>query len=284
MNEFTPSGTALTAAAARAAHLVVDNDPRIFSDTLAAALLGDRAHELIAYHLGHAAHPILSAARAQVTCRSRYAEDCLTAAVRAGVRQYVLLGAGLDSFACRSALASQVRVFEVDHPDTQRWKRSALEAAGFGTPSWLRFVPADLAADALTGALAEGGFDFAAPAIIGCLGVLMYLTPADIGRVLDFAARCAPGTQLIADYMLPAALRDAAGDQYVELVAPFSAEQGEPWQAFLSPADVAALLAGSGITTAEHVHQRDLLPPRLWQRTDSLRPIELSMVVRAQVT
>jgi methyltransferase (TIGR00027 family) len=284
MNKFTPSGTALMAAAARAAHLVVDNDPRIFSDTLAAALLGDRAQELIAYHLGHAGHPILSAARAQVTCRSRYAEDCLAGAVAAGVRQYVLLGAGLDSFACRSELASQVRVFEVDHPDTQHWKRSALEAAGLGPPSWLRFIPADLAAGSLADALAEGGFEFSAPAVISCLGVIMYLPLAGIGGVLDFAAGCAPGTQLIADYMLPAALRDAAGNQYVELVAPSAAEGGEPWQAFLSPADVAGLLAKSGIAMAEHVHQRELLPASLWQRTDTLRPIELSMLVRAKVT
>jgi hypothetical protein len=84
--------------------------------------------------------------------------------------------------------------------------------------------------------------------------------------------------------MLPAALRDAAGSQYVELVAPFAAERGEPWQAFLSPADVSGLLARSGIATAGHVHQRELLPAGLWQRTDSLRPIELSMVVRAKVT
>jgi O-methyltransferase involved in polyketide biosynthesis len=102
------SQTALTAAAARAAHLLVDHEPLIFTDPLAAPLLGDRAAEFIGYHRAHGAHPVLSAARAQVICRSRYAEDALADRVRQGLTQYVILGAGLDSFAYRSPLASQV--------------------------------------------------------------------------------------------------------------------------------------------------------------------------------
>jgi methyltransferase (TIGR00027 family) len=110
-----PSRSALTAAAARAAHLIVDGEPIIFADTLAAALLGDRAEELIAYHRLHGTHPVLAGARVQVTCRSRYAEDTLARAFGAGVTQYVLLGAGLDSYPYRGGLAGGVRVFEVDH-------------------------------------------------------------------------------------------------------------------------------------------------------------------------
>ncbi len=125
-----PSLTALTAAAARAAHLIVDSEPVIFADTLAQALLADRAEELISYHRAHGAHPVLAGARAQVTCRSRYAEDRLADAVGRGIGQYVLLGAGLDSFACRSPLAERVRVFEVDHPATQEYKRRAWETTG----------------------------------------------------------------------------------------------------------------------------------------------------------
>src|SRR6266851_3156480 len=93
-----PSGTALMAAAARAAHLIVDDEPRIFADPLAAALLGDRADELIGYHTRHGTHPVLAGARVQVTCRSRYTEQALARARAGGVRQYVILGAGLDSF------------------------------------------------------------------------------------------------------------------------------------------------------------------------------------------
>src|SRR5215469_338185 len=102
MEDGQLSFTALTAAAARAAHLIVDQEPWIFADTLAAALLGERAEELISFHKLHGTHPVLAGARAQVTCRSRYTEDALSRAVRRGVGQYVVLGAGLDSFAHRS--------------------------------------------------------------------------------------------------------------------------------------------------------------------------------------
>src|ERR1700733_6541129 len=130
-----PGFSALTAAAARAAHLLVDGQPVIFADPLATALLGNRAEELIAYHRLHGTHPVLIGARVQVTCRSRYAEHALARAIGAGVTQYVILGAGLDSFAYRGGLpAGRVRVFEVDHPASQQVKRAALAAAGIAVP------------------------------------------------------------------------------------------------------------------------------------------------------
>ena len=119
MEDGQLSFTALTAAAARAAHLIVDQEPWIFADGLAAQLLGEQAEELISYHKLHGTHPVLAGARVQVTCRSRYTEDALSRAVSRGVGQYVILGAGLDSFAYRAGLAGRVRVFEVDHPATQ---------------------------------------------------------------------------------------------------------------------------------------------------------------------
>jgi methyltransferase (TIGR00027 family) len=283
MTGFQPSNTALTAAAARAAHLIVDDVPLIFADSAAAALLGDRASELLGYHQGNPTHPILSAARAQVTCRSRYAEEVLADAAAAGLRQYVLLGAGLDTFGCRSALAARLRVFEVDRPRTQRWKRRALAAAGLAMPPSVTFVPADLGRDSPADALRGAGFDFSMPVVIGWLGVMMYLSRADISQVLGCLARCAPGSQLVADYMLPEGLRDAAGDTYVQLISAAAAERGEPWRTFLSPAEVSELLAAHGEFAVEHLRQRDLVPSALWQRTDSLRPVDLSMVVRATV-
>jgi methyltransferase (TIGR00027 family) len=279
-----PSQSALTAAAARAAHLIVDAPPFIFADVAASALLGGRADELIGYHRDHASHPILSAARAQVICRGRYTEDRLARAAAAGVRQYVVLGAGLDSFGYRSPLASQLRVFEVDHPATQQWKREALAAARIPVPGTVTFVPADLAAGSLADLLPASGFDPSRPALISWLGVTMYLTRDAIGQTLTAIGTLAPGTEVITDYMLPARLRDAAGDSYVELISPAAAERGEPWLTFLSPDEAAALLAGHGIEAAEHVHQRDTVDAALWHRADSLRPIELSVVTRAKVT
>jgi methyltransferase (TIGR00027 family) len=279
-----PSQTALAAAAARAAHLIVDAPPFIFTDSLAAALLGDRAEELIGYHRDHASHPVLAAARAQVTCRSRYTEDNLARAAAGGVRQYLILGAGLDSFGYRPGLASQVRVFEVDHPATQEWKRQALAAAQIPVPRTVTFVPADLATTSLADVLPGSGFDPAQPALVSWLGVTVYLTRDATSRVLAAIGALAPGTELIADYMLPASMRDAAGNSYVEQVSPFAAEGGEPWLTFLSPGEAAALLAGHGIEPVEHVRQRDAVGTALWQRADSLRPTELSVLTRARVS
>src|SRR5215472_9722301 len=142
MNEPQPSQTAMTAAAARAAHLLVDGEPVIFADTLAGPLLGDHAEEYIGYHRAHGDHLVLSCARGQATCRSRYTEDMLARAAGQGVTQYVVLGAGLDTYAYRAA-GGPVTVFEVDHPATQTWKRDLLCAAGIQVPPNLAFVPAD---------------------------------------------------------------------------------------------------------------------------------------------
>jgi len=279
-----PSVTALMAAAARAAHLVVDDEPRIFADPLAGRLLGDRAEELISYHTLHGTHPVLSGARVQVACRSRYAEEALARAVAAGVAQYVILGAGLDSFAYRGGLAGRVRVFEVDHPASQEVKRSALAAAGIPVSGDVTLVPADLAADPLGRSLAAAGFDHTAPAVFAWLGVTMYLTAEAIAETMNSIAALAPGSELIADYLLPEEARDEAGALYGRLVAQASAEQGEPWRSCFTPPQIADLARRAGFAGARSVRQRDTVPAELWRRTDSLRPAELAVLFHAAVT
>src|SRR5580692_9554191 len=244
-----PSQTALFAAAARAAHLIVDREPVIFADELAAVLLGEQAEEFISYHRLHGTHLVLSSARAQAVCRSRFTEDHLAARVRDGVSQYVILGAGLDSFAYRPqpavggpaaggpaaggpASRGMIRVFEVDHPASQQWKRGRLAAAGIAVPDHVSFVPLDFERDPLAGHLRQAGFNPDRPALVSWLGVTMYLTQAAISQTLAEIATFAPGTQLITDYMLPAALRDETGNTYAGLVAPTAAERGEPWLTF----------------------------------------------------
>jgi methyltransferase (TIGR00027 family) len=279
-----PSRSALTAAAARAAHLIVDGQPTIFADTLAAALLGDRAEELIAYHERHGTHPVLVSARVQVTCRGRYAEDALARAAGAGVTQYVLLGAGLDSFAYRGGpLAGRVHVFEVDHPASQEFKRAALGAARVEVPDSVRYVPADLARDPLIRCLSAAGFDAAAPAVIAWLGVTMYLTAEAVAETLAAVARLAPGTELIADYLLPEGARDEAGALYGALVAQASAEQGEPWRSYFTPDQMADLARRAGFGAVRAVSQRDTIPAALWQRADSLCPARLAVLFHGTV-
>ncbi len=277
------SQTARTAAAARAAHLIVDQPPAIFSDTLAIALLGEEADHYVAYHRAHGSHVVLAGARGQVVCRSRVAEDSLAAAIGRGIRQYVILGAGLDSFAYRSALSGSVRIFEVDHQPTQDWKRRQLAAARITVPENVTFVPADFENGSLAAGLIRSGLDPAVPAFVSWLGVTMYLSTEAIGRPFAELALFAPGSELVADYMLPAGMRDEAGNTYVELVGPSTAERGEPWLTFLSPADMSKLLAGHGLRPLRHVAQRDVGDATTWRRSDSLRPVELSLIAHATV-
>ncbi|MFF4776782.1 class I SAM-dependent methyltransferase [Microtetraspora fusca] len=283
MHVGQPSQTAIITAAARAAHLVVDGEPFIFHDTVAAALLGEHAEQIIGFHRAHGEHLIMSGVRAQVTARSRYTERRLAELVRDGLEQYVVLGAGLDTFAYRSDPAARVAVFEVDHPATQRWKRELLAAAGIPLPETLTFAPADLETADLGSGLAAAGFDPSRPSLVSWLGVSMYLTAEAVAAALAAVGRFAPGTELIMEYALPPALRDERGAAYAEFALPAAAERGEPWLTFFTPDDLSALLERQGLETVEHVRQADSVEPALWRRSDSLRPTDLCRLVRATV-
>ncbi|GAB2546801.1 class I SAM-dependent methyltransferase [Nocardia heshunensis] len=274
--ENGPSRTAMMAAAGRAAHLIVDREPHLFQDTVAEALLGERAAELIAYHREFGDHPVLSGTRAQVSARSHYTESRLAA----GFEQYVILGAGLDTFAYRSPLADRVAVYEVDHPATQQWKRELLTAAGMDTTA-AEFVGVDFERDDLATELTAHGFDPARPTLVSWLGVTMYLTDTAISTTLDALAQFAPDSELILEYALLPELRDESGRVYAEFALTATADQGEPFLSFFSPETVAALLDAHGFTVAEHVSQRDAVDAALWQRDDALHPADFCRLVRA---
>ncbi|MGV9823523.1 class I SAM-dependent methyltransferase [Nocardia xishanensis] len=277
MQNGTPSRTALITAAARAAHLVVDHQPHLFHDTVAASLLGTQAEELIGYHRKFGEHLILSGARAQVTVRSHYTEARLAAS---GHTQYVTLGADLDTFAYR--IGGDVAVFEVDHPGTQRWKRDLLADAGIATIG-VEFVGVDFENDCLAEQLATHSFDPARPALVSWLGVSMYLTAPAIAATLAVLGRCAPGTELIMEYALPAHLLDERGVTYASHALTATADLSEPWHSYFAPEELSAMLDTHGFTVQEHRSQREAVPPALWQRTDGLRPVDLCRLVRAKV-
>ncbi|WP_228010337.1 class I SAM-dependent methyltransferase [Nonomuraea phyllanthi] len=284
MHEAQPSLTALMAAAARAAHLLVDDEPFVFRDTVASTLLGDHAAEPLGYHRTHGDHLVLSSARAQVTARSHYAERRLAELAAGGLDQYVVLGAGLDTFAYRSDPGRPPRVFEVDHPATQQWKRDLAAAAGLAQPENLAFVPVDFESGDLMDALSAAGFDPGRPALVSWLGVAMYLTPEAIAATLAAVGRLAPGSELIMEYGLPPDLRDERGRASGELILPAAAERGEPWLSLFAPDDLSALLKQHGLEAAEHVRQADCVDPALWERSDGLRPADLCRLTRAVVT
>ncbi|WP_245600649.1 class I SAM-dependent methyltransferase [Streptomyces sulphureus] len=277
-----PNSTALMTAAARAAHLVVDRPPLIFDDTLAASLLGAQADELLGYHRVHGEHLVLATARAQATCRSRYTEERVDSAVRSGVRQYVLLGAGLDTFAYRSELADRVHVFEVDHPVLQQEKRDRLAAAEIQVPGNVTYVPLDFEHEELASSLSARGFDPLQPAVVAWLGVSMYLTAEAVANTLGAIGSFAPGTQVVMDYVLPESLRDAPAQQYVDAVTAFAAERSEPWHTFLTPNDLATLLSTCGLELVADVRQHEMLDAAHWERQDALVPLDLFRIAHAR--
>jgi O-methyltransferase involved in polyketide biosynthesis len=195
-----------------------------------------------------------------------------------------------------------VRVFEVDHTATQAYKRRVLgvtggagaaggsgtaragtAGGGGGTAEGVRFVAVDFGRDSLGEALGRAGFDAGQPALVSWLGVTMYLDESTIEATLAVLGGFAPGSEVVVDYMLPAGMRDAAGQMYADLVGQAAAEWGEPWRSVFAPGAMAALLARHGFGPARDVGQRDMIPAAAWDRSDVLRPAELSRIAHAVI-
>ena len=196
-----PSRTAWAAAAHRAAHQVLEQG-RIFTDPLALRILGEDA-ETVARKA--AERPSGRKMRIFIAIRTRFAEDAIAAALEHGLRQVVVLGAGLDTYACRSPWGDRLRIFEVDHPATQAWKRQRLLKAAIPIPSWLTFAPLDLGHQTLPESLAAAGFDSSQQTFFTWLGVVPYLTEEAVWSTLGFIANLPNGAHVVFDYSDPPA-------------------------------------------------------------------------------
>jgi methyltransferase (TIGR00027 family) len=258
MQTGEPSYTAMRAAAHRAAHQVIEQG-RVFADPLALPVLGASIEAVFGDELER---PATRGMRLMIAARSRFAEESLAAAVARGVRQYVLLGAGLDTFAHRNPFADVgLRVFEVDHPATQGWKRARLAEAGLAAPASLTFAPVDFERQTLAGGLAAAGFDATRPALFAWLGVVVYLTRAAVIEMLRFIASLPGGTEVVFDYGVP--LSDYAPAQralHARRMARVAA-RGEPWITRFAPAEIAAELTALGFDELE-----DLGPAEISRR------------------
>jgi methyltransferase (TIGR00027 family) len=235
MREGKPSGTAYRVALRRAAHQVFDS-PVVFHDPLALRILGMTPDKLGGTDLRAPSRPHSVGLRAFLVGRSRFAEDTLAAAVASeGVTQYVLLGAGLDTFAYRNPHPG-VHVFEVDHPDTQAWKLSLLSRTKIDVPPTVTHVAVDFQTDSLAHGLAGAGFDTSQPAVFAWLGVVPYLTDEGFAATMEFLSGCAGGSELIFDYGLPP---EALSTRFEQLafasMASRVAAAGEPFQLFFRP-------------------------------------------------
>ena len=247
MEPGQPSRTAFAAAAHRATHQLLEGG-RVFTDPLATVLLGATRESLTGES---AQQPAARGMRLFIAARSRFAEESLAAAVARGVRQYVVLGAGLDTFAHRNPF-TDLRVFEVDYPATQAWKQRRLADAGLAAPTSLTFAPVDFERQTLADGLAAAGFDAAAPAFFSWLGVVVYLTHAAIGETLGFIAGLQGGGEVVFDYGEPVSAFPAGHLRSLQLArAQRAARMGEPWITRFEPAQLAAMLRGLGFDELE---------------------------------
>jgi methyltransferase (TIGR00027 family) len=246
MEEANPSRTALRVALRRAAHQLYDARPLVLDDPFAVPILGPCAEELQSTP-GRSPQfkprPFSVGLRAFVVARSRYAEDLLALAVERGVTQYVLLGAGLDTFAHRNPMPT-LRVFEVDHPATRQWKRALLRAGGLETPANLAYASVDFERGSLAKGLEAAGFDFAAPSFFAWLGVVPYLTLDAFRATIGFIAARPRGSGVVFDYAQPRAALPPEEQLAHDSLASRVQLAGEPFQLFLTQAEAAAELGG----------------------------------------
>lgn len=284
MKKGRASRTALRVAIRRAAHQLVDHPP-VLDDPIAVKLIGPE----YANDMERAQHKVGRDFRAFMAARSRYAEDHLAQAVAAGVRQYLVLGAGLDTFALRNPFPA-LHVFEVDFPATQEWKRSLLHEAGLletgdALPANLTFVPLDFEHKALAEGLSEAGFDATAPAFFSWLGVVPYLTLAAFRATLDAVAKLPAGSGLSFDYALCPTVLSAKGRLALAGLSKRVASIGEPFRLFFTAEDMDNELHRAGFHRTEQVDSARLNELYFHNRADGLKlsPLGLGKLVTAWV-
>ncbi len=277
----TPKPTALRVAILRAAHQLLDA-PLIFEDPLALKVLGAAQEETLRGELSGYNNPLSKGLRTSVVVRSRLAEDEWTRSEQRGLRQYVILGAGLDTFAYRRGAGHSGRIFEVDLPEVQQWKRNCLRAAGIEEPASLTFVPMDFESSTLAEALGKAGFCHDEPAFFAWLGVTMYIEEEAIRAVLGFIASLAPGSGVVFDYIVPPSLLSPREQQAMKALSTRAAQHGEPWKTFFAPASLAEILRSLGFHDVEDFGPEELNARYLSRRKDGLRKSGVSRLIRAR--
>jgi len=271
VRQGAPSRSALTVASLRAVHQLLD-EPLVFTDPIALPLLGAPAEAALRNDPFVLNDPMSRGLRGALVARSRFVEDELSRCVAAGVRQYVLLGAGLDTFAYRNPYRDEgLRVFEVDHPGTQRWKQQLLAEARIDLPSSLTFVPVDFERDDLGGALRQSGFRADQPACVSWMGVTMYLTADAVLTTLGAVAGFAAGSCLCFDYRVPVTMLNPIERVINEVLEQQIAALGEPWLSTFNPTQLQGQLLELGFSSAESATPDDLNVRYFARRTDGLR-------------
>jgi methyltransferase (TIGR00027 family) len=277
--ESKPDSTAVRTALWRALHVELDAPPHVLTDTVGLRLADPDAD----WRARGDMHPDGTRLfRASIVARARFLDDLVAERAAAGVGQYVILGAGLDSFAQRRTDVP-VRVFEVDQPGTQDWKRRRLTEIGYPPEANLRFVPVDFERRSWPEALAANGFDMASPAVVASTGVSMYLTREATETTLREVASLATGSVLAMTFMLPPDLLDSTERALQENVEQAAAASGTPFISHYSPAEIADMCRDAGFAAVEHVTPEELSRRYFADRADGLRPPNAEQLIVATV-
>jgi methyltransferase (TIGR00027 family) len=284
MKPDQPSGTAFRVAMRRAAHQVLDR-PLVLDDPIALRIIGPQRAEAIRADPRRYDSGFGRALRLFLVARSRCAEDALARAVAAGVRQYVVLGAGLDTFAYRNPFPpGTLRVFEVDHPATQAWKLDLLARTRIAVPDSVTHVPVDFAAQELGAELSAAGFRADTPTFFSWLGVSMYLERERVLAVLDWIARSTPpGGGIVFDYAVSGASLNLFERLVFWLMARRVAAVGEPWRARFEPRELVEHMRRNGYGEVHDLHAREINARYFAQRTDDLRVSNLARLISARI-
>jgi methyltransferase (TIGR00027 family) len=261
------SRTALGVALRRAAHQIYDEGPLVLNDPIAVPLLGDRYAKSLADSLEDLNEESSRLMRAWLVARSRFAEDYLAKAVETGVRQYVILGAGLDTFGFRNPHAG-LEVYEVDHLATQSWKQELAEASGVAAPESLHFVSVDFETQKLSERLEEAGLDSHVPTVFALLGVVMYLTADAFKETLKYIAGFPEGSGVIFDYAVPRDMLPAEEVDARDELASRVESIGEPFRLFFSPDEIGKTLGAFALI--EDADDKELNHRYFAGRTDQL--------------
>ena len=266
-----PDHTAVRVALWRAMHVQIDASPHVLVDEIGLQLVAPDE----SWRQRPDMHPQGTRGyRAAIVGRARLIEDLVQEEVRKGVSQYVVLGAGLDTFAQRRPdVASKLRVFEIDKPETQEWKRQRLMELGLGIPNNLQLVPVDFeAGDSWWEKLAMNGFNVSQPAVVASTGVSMYLTKeANIATLRQIAA-LAPGSTLAMTFLLPLDLVDPEERPQHEMVYERARAAGTPFVSFFRPPEILALAREAGFRDVRHISRSDIVQRYFVGRTDGLQP------------
>jgi methyltransferase (TIGR00027 family) len=284
MIDARPSRTALRVALRRAAHQLFDQ-PRVLDDPIALQIVGAEAAAKLKTESGTEFGRFGAALRAFMAARSRYAEDALARAIDRGANQYVVLGAGLDTFAYRNPYdESALRVFEVDFPATQEWKRQQLGAAQIAIPRSVTYAPVDFEHQTLAEGLRSAGLDPTKPTFFSWLGVTMYLTEDAAMSTFAFIASTPQGGGVAFDYAVPRSSLNLLGRLALDAMMRRVAAAGEPFVTFFEPAALAARLRGMGFNSIEDLGADQINERYFKNRADKLRIVgQLGRFMSAEI-